>query len=327
LNKKKDIVEKEKILDLLKNPTKITRDDIYLFEKWVHKFPYFQTAHVVIAKIANDLKIPNKEVKLNYAAIYSPSRVVLKQLVQNDWSKVPTRKSSSVLPSQSAEKVNENAPNKPAESYFPPINNFQETEKEDWQVKNEHYNQKLKDDYLIKREQYEIKQEQREQEEQKEEIPAPTINHDLVNEVLANLEKAKRLKKEFLDRENDDTQHVRSTYTPPNQDTSFSYQERSYHSENQERNAGYEQKELIDNFIEKEKSIGKIEPTDNSSSPVDLSERSTYLSDDMVSENLASILCKQGKKDKAIDIYKKLIWKFPQKRAYFASLIEELKNN
>jgi ABC-type Zn uptake system ZnuABC Zn-binding protein ZnuA len=36
-------------------------------------------------------------------------------------------------------------------------------------------------------------------------------------------------------------------------------------------------------------------------------------------------MIKQGKHEKAIDIYKKLIWKFPQKKAYFATQIEELK--
>jgi len=58
----------------------------------------------------------------------------------------------------------------------------------------------------------------------------------------------------------------------------------------------------------------------------DLSQKSIEFNDDLVSENLASILIKQGKNDKAIDIYKKLIWKFPQKKTYFAALIDELKN-
>jgi TolA-binding protein len=40
---------------------------------------------------------------------------------------------------------------------------------------------------------------------------------------------------------------------------------------------------------------------------------------------LAQILTRQGKKDKAIEVYKKLIWKFPQKKAYFAAQIEDLK--
>jgi len=44
-----------------------------------------------------------------------------------------------------------------------------------------------------------------------------------------------------------------------------------------------------------------------------------------VSETLVDILIQQGKKDKAIEVLKKLIWKFPQKKTYFAAQIEELK--
>ncbi|HEY0771202.1 MAG TPA: tetratricopeptide repeat protein, partial [Sphingobacteriaceae bacterium] len=47
--------------------------------------------------------------------------------------------------------------------------------------------------------------------------------------------------------------------------------------------------------------------------------------DNIVSETLVEILIKQGKKEKAVEVLKKLIWKYPQKKAYFASQIEELK--
>ena len=57
----------------------------------------------------------------------------------------------------------------------------------------------------------------------------------------------------------------------------------------------------------------------------DLSAPSVKFRDDIISENLANIMIKQGKHEKAIDIYKKLIWKFPQKKAYYATQIEELK--
>ncbi len=86
-----------------------------------------------------------------------------------------------------------------------------------------------------------------------------------------------------------------------------------------------EQQEIIDKFIKKEPSIKRKkaeEPVENSS---DLSKSSVSFGNDLVSENLAKVMIKQGKINKAIDIYKKLIWKFPQKKAYFASQIESLK--
>jgi len=89
-----------------------------------------------------------------------------------------------------------------------------------------------------------------------------------------------------------------------------------------------DQGQIIDEFIKKSPSIKPQVPGEAKASKkadtVDLSEPSQRLKDDLVTENLALILVKQGKKEKAIEVYKKLIWKFPQKKAYFATQIEEL---
>ncbi|MEJ0057472.1 MAG: hypothetical protein WDN75_18565 [Bacteroidota bacterium] len=84
-----------------------------------------------------------------------------------------------------------------------------------------------------------------------------------------------------------------------------------------------EQNEIIDQFIKTQPIIPKAKPTVPQD---DLSEDSGMFSDNIVSETLVEILLKQGKKDKAIEVLKKLIWKFPQKKAYFAAQIEDLKN-
>lgn len=52
---------------------------------------------------------------------------------------------------------------------------------------------------------------------------------------------------------------------------------------------------------------------------------SISLESSIISESLAEILSKQGKTDKAIEMYKKLSLRNPEKSAYFASLIQELK--
>jgi tetratricopeptide (TPR) repeat protein len=84
-----------------------------------------------------------------------------------------------------------------------------------------------------------------------------------------------------------------------------------------------EQIAIIEQFIKAQPSI---KPKPVPVNPADLAgTNNDDFSDTIVSETLAQILIRQGKKDKAIEVYKKLIWKFPQKKAYFAAQIEDLK--
>jgi tetratricopeptide (TPR) repeat protein len=87
-----------------------------------------------------------------------------------------------------------------------------------------------------------------------------------------------------------------------------------------------EQIEIINQFI-KAKPVIVTNPAAPGVTEPDMSEsiRSGEFSDHIVSETLVEILLKQGKKDKAIEVLKKLIWKFPQKKTYFAARIDELK--
>jgi hypothetical protein len=86
-----------------------------------------------------------------------------------------------------------------------------------------------------------------------------------------------------------------------------------------------EQIEIIDQFIKTQPSIASVRER-NPLPPTDLNSiKSGEFGENIVSETLVEILIKQGKKDRAIEVLKKLIWKYPQKKAYFASQIEDLK--
>ncbi len=84
-----------------------------------------------------------------------------------------------------------------------------------------------------------------------------------------------------------------------------------------------EQIEIIDQFIKSKPTIARPKPSVDAT---DLSEDTTSFNDNVVSETLVDILVKQGKKEKAVEVLKKLIWKFPQKKAYFAAQIDKLKS-
>ena len=57
----------------------------------------------------------------------------------------------------------------------------------------------------------------------------------------------------------------------------------------------------------------------------DLSLLSTRVEPDLISENLAAILARQGKNERAIAVYERLMAKYPEKVAYFATQIESLR--
>ncbi len=86
--------------------------------------------------------------------------------------------------------------------------------------------------------------------------------------------------------------------------------------------------DLIDSFIRNEPRISPIrtKPTANQQQE-DLTKRSKPVGTGLVTESLAKILVKQGKVDKALEMYSKLMVKNPEKKAYFAEKMGELKTN
>jgi tetratricopeptide (TPR) repeat protein len=86
------------------------------------------------------------------------------------------------------------------------------------------------------------------------------------------------------------------------------------------------QTEIIDQFIKTEPRISSLSTLSKEAPTKDMSEKSIQAPAGLVSENLANIMLKQGKTDKAIEIYEKLILKYPEKKSYFAEKIENLRN-
>jgi hypothetical protein len=173
---------------------------------------------------------------------------------------------------------------------------------------------------------------------------------DFYKEIRENLERLKKQKENFIQEsiekeaenkaasQNSDTNPVKAIVnesshmdgSAPDEDLILNSLSPSQDKDNKEtfHPKQKEQFDLIDKFIEMNHRLSRLQPNinHNQEEQEDLSVKYTEIGDHLISENLANIMIKQNKVEKAIDIYKKLIWKFPQKKAYFANRIEELKN-
>lgn len=146
--------------------------------------------------------------------------------------------------------------------------------------------------------------------------PAPSGSSDEQKELM-NSQSPEQQQKGSADKETSDT------------NSSYSHFIEDAHSDDiKSHNKSDKINMLIEKFIKEDPSITPLK-----SSPVEIKENE--LSDlsgqgikkvkGPVSETFANLLVKQGKKEKAIDIYENLILKYPEKKVYFASRIEELK--
>ena len=88
------------------------------------------------------------------------------------------------------------------------------------------------------------------------------------------------------------------------------------------------QMDIIDSFIENEARIGPIRANLNdvvNVEPEDLAKkRNSTVKREVVSEGMARIMVRQGKIERAIEIYEQLMLKKPEKKSYFAEKIKDL---
>ena len=80
---------------------------------------------------------------------------------------------------------------------------------------------------------------------------------------------------------------------------------------------------MLEEFINRNKETYANRP--GFFSPEEYARKSIEENDDLISETLARLVAAQGKYDRAIKIYQKLMLKYPQKSSYFAAQIEKLR--
>lgn len=155
-------------------------------------------------------------------------------------------------------------------------------------------------------------------------------NLDTYNIVSPEILPAENLKMEVLESENNDKDRFASKYyvhvpvfghTPKLCKEDLIKEFLSYRGVLDTEQVSTEmQQQIIQKFLDEEPVINRLSHNMADSNKSDLSKISTIQSD-FITENYANILIKQKKIDKAIEIYTKLILKYPEKESYFAEKI------
>ena len=288
-------MNKQNFLEITRDLTQFSKENISELRVLQRAYPYSQILHALVAKIQKEAHEPEAGLSLNLAAMYATDRGLLKELMQTPVKHKPAKKKKSPKP---------------------------------------------KADPLP--------------------VPEVMVHHEadpndememIRNELLSNLESLQRHRKMYLDHEYppldgkrmsakksaamvetlEEKEELLTKDKPLKQNQSGPSVEEKKNLEVKKDQPEIlnrkEQIKIINKFIKSEPSLAiKAQEKPDKIPQDDLSSNSTEFGEDLVSENLAHILINQGKKKKAIDIYKKLIWKFPQKKAYFAAQIEALKN-
>jgi hypothetical protein len=251
------------------------------------EYPYSQVIHNLVAKAAHDLDLSDKDHFLHESAIYSTDRSVLKSIIT-------ALKTERINPTKIVEEI--------APAYQPPfaIHSGKEPvaivkQREDTASGEDIYSQVTRDLAQLNKSRHHF-EEVVEALEKNRPVPLSNTSKNSAEEEIKN-----RMPEDGLIEEIKNSKKKIKPDGPKQK----------------------EQIEIIDQFIKTQPTISKPKPM--ASTTEDLTEKVDIYGENIVSETLVEILLKQGKKEKAVEMLKKLIWKFPQKKAYFAAQIEEMK--
>jgi hypothetical protein len=328
------------VLRVLANPQNITSEDQETLEKAVAEYPYFQLARTLIAKAKHDQQSPDAYDSLGDAAIYAPDRRHLRKVfyedIRIDWqdaegepaAEVAEDSSATVEPPVVEESAPENKVIEIPEDSSKTTTDTPSTESPDKEIAEE---------ATIEPEKTSVEP------EASEDTSQGVANHDeeeerVYQELEENLRRLRKAKEESQAEEEDKKKIAEPNEAPSNAaQSNISAQSpllldylHGIEPVSSERLGIHQQKqnELINKFVNSDTSASdRFRPAllQDDVEAEDLSEVSSIYNDELVTENLAEIMLKQGKKGKAIEIYQQLMLKIPEKKAYFAEKIDQLK--
>jgi predicted Zn-dependent protease len=244
-------VNANQLKEILSRANNLEKSDVLLLKKMQENFPFFQLPHALIARYEFQKESQNSENTLGWAAITSPDRIWLRQLIHQKPTVQTESKDDDLLPENLT---------KPAEGASQTAKLLQ-------------LEKGLKSNGPTPEEKPKPKTRRRK-----------ASGDDLIESIK------KKEKKQIVDAKKK------------------------------------EQIDLIKAFSKKDIKMATIKEIEANQNKENLAESSTQIKEELITESFAKLLIKQGKNQKAVEIYEKLSLKFPEKSAYFANLIQNLTN-
>lgn len=297
-------MKQSELIQLISTPYKSIYGDMEKLQELKKQFPFFQSAHMLLTLVSKKYDSGIYQDTLRKTAITIPNRARLYSLLNSAevMEEVVEEKQTSEIEHLKAIELHSDK-QKPSEEEL-----TQQVEKEmekqlitafvEKEVLKTH-------DWYKPKEKKELKKKE-EKDEKKEEI-----NSGSFSDWLQALKKADRVEagtETKTEEVEEEESRIITDFKKPDDKKAF-------------------EKAIIDKIIEAEPGNIRLDPNQKFFEANQKAKESLLENEHLVTETLAKIYALQGNVPKAIRAYEILSLKFPQKSAYFASLIENLKKD
>ena len=315
-------MQAKEFINYIKNPNSLEKNSVKELQKLVNDFPYFQSAHLLLSLASKKWDASVYQKSLKKTAIVVTNRSHLFNLIQQ------FEISNTVIEDSDHQKL-------VVEEVLEPIDSTKELnilkatelliENSDSEISETEFQQKTKPNA----------------EEVLENEIAKQVVGAIVEKQMFNLSDTQLLFKQnkepetftdwlrLIQKSNKQlsAENILDTNTENNTDIKTRLEKSKIITQESALNKKLKNLALIDKIIENSPGQIKIKDDQKFYSPEHNAKESLLENEHLVSETLAKIYALQGSVNKAVRAYEILSLKFPQKSAYFASLIQKLKNN
>lgn len=308
-------MNKERFNKLLGDLNQVTNEDIKSLNELRKKYPFFQTPYVIVAKALKDRDHPKTDAFIKKAAIYSPNRSYLKKIIMGE---ISFKEEEEVAPEATIKaevkpEVVKEVPPPSVVAEVPAtaeVSEAVEVSKEapvaETEVKAEPVEKPTQAPPSLSKPEMQIEATIDEKEiPSEEELSEQSKEISQLEKDLAEIRARKQKLARMLEGQEVEAKVKAEAAKDPNKS----------------------QVELIEKFIKNEPRFENKKGDLDGKEYVqeDLAAKHLKHKDEFITETLAKLLTKQQKYNRAVDIYEKLSLKFPEKRTYFASQIQKIK--